>query len=225
MKLLVVEDEEAMAVFLRRGLTEQGFVVDLARDADEADEAVSTSQYDAIILDGMIPGGDGFDLCRAWRAAGVGAPILFLTARDGVGERVRGLELGGDDYLVKPFAFSELVARVRALLRRRLRDPEAPLIEIGELILNPARRRVTLQGNPVTLSQREYQLLEHLARASGSVVTRTELWEHVWESHAVPDSNVIDVYIRHLRDKLGRELIQTVRGVGYILEPPASAGG
>lgn len=224
MKLLIVEDEAPMAAFLRRGLTEQGFAVDIAANADSADEAVAVSEYDLIVLDVMLPGIDGFSLCRRWRGAGLKSPVLFLTARDQVEDRVRGLELGGDDYLVKPFAFAELVARVRALLRRRHQDPVASEIRVGALELDTNRRRVTLDGALLPLTLREYQLLEYLARSAGTVVTRTALWEHVWESNAVPDSNVIDVYVRHLRDKLGRDrhLIQTVRGVGYLLEAPGA---
>jgi DNA-binding response OmpR family regulator len=225
MKILVVEDEAPMAAFLRRGLTELGFAVDLASDARSADEAAAVSEYDLIVLDVMLPGGDGFSLCRRWRESGLRSPVLFLTARDQVDDRVRGLELGGDDYLVKPFAFAELVARVRALLRRGLAAPVPTEIRVGPLRLDSSRRRVILNGAPLPLTLREYQLLEHLARSAGTVVTRTDLWEHVWESCSVPDSNVIDVYVRQLRAKLGdhRNLIQTVRGAGYMLEVPGGA--
>ena len=222
MKLLVVDDEPAALSFLRRGLSEEGFAVDVASDAHEAERAVALNRYDAIILDIMLPGGDGFDLCRRWRAAGVGTPILFLTARDDVADRVRGLRLGGDDYLVKPFAFAELVARIQALLRRGARA-QVEKITIGDLEIEPTRRRVTRDGRPIALTTREFQVLEYLARRQGEVTSRTELWEQVWETGETPDSNVVDVYIRYLRNKLGRtpDLIRTIRGGGYVLEAAA----
>ncbi len=224
MKILIVEDEAPTASFLRRGLSEEGFAVDVARDAGQADQAVQVYDYDAIVLDVMLPGEDGFSLCRRWRAAGVKTPILFLTARDEVGDRVRGLNLGGDDYLVKPFAFAELMARVRALVRRGQIAPPAPHLCIGDLVLDTNRREASRAGEGIALSMREYQLLEYFARNAGRVITRTELWEHVWDSHSVPDSNVVDVYVGYLRSKLGREIVETVRGVGYCL-PAASAAG
>ena len=219
MKLLIVEDEVPTAAFLRRGFSEEGFAVDVAADAASADEAASVNEYDAIVLDVMLPGGDGFSLCRRWREQGITTPILFLTARDEVADRVHGLELGADDYLIKPFAFAELLARVRVLLRRGQTAPTAPELRVADVVIDTVRRRVMRAGRPVPLTQREYQLLEYLARHAGQSVTRTALWEHVWESSAVPDSNVVDVYVRHLRDKLGREpeIIETVRGVGYAL--------
>jgi len=226
MKLLVVEDEVPTAAFLRRGFSEEGFAVDVEVDAERADEAVSVNEYDAIVLDVMLPRGDGFSLCRRWREQGLTTPILFLTARDEIADRVQGLNLGADDYLVKPFAFAELLARVRALLRRG-RTPTAPdELRVADVVVDTVRRRVTRGGRPVPLTQREYQILEYLARHAGQSVTRTALWEHVWESGSVPDSNVVDVYIRHLRDRLGRtpEIIETVRGVGYAIGT-GDAGG
>jgi DNA-binding response OmpR family regulator len=223
-KLLVVEDEAPTAAFLRRGLSEEGYTVDVAVDAAGANQAVHVNAYDLVLLDVMLPGGDGLSLCRRWRAEGVTTPILFLTARDDVPDRVRGLEAGGDDYLVKPFAFAELLARVRALLRRRHAPPASAELRIGDLVIDTARRRVVRGGAEIALTTREYQLLEHLARNSGRVVTRTALWEQVWESGAEPDSNVVDVYVRYLRNKLGRDpdLIRTVRGGGYVLEAARS---
>ena len=225
MKILVVEDEAPTAAFLKRGLGEEGFAVDVARDAAEATEAVGAYDYDAILLDVMLPGSDGFSLCRRWREGGVTAPILFLTARDDVPDRVRGLDAGGDDYLVKPFAFAELLARVRALLRRPRAGALPPEITIGDLVIDTNRRHVARGGRTVALTTREYQLLEVLARNAGKVVTRTALWEHVWETGSEPDSNVVDVYVRYLRNKLGRQpdLIRTVRGGGYVLEVPTAA--
>lgn len=229
MKLLVVEDEEPTAAFLRRGLTEEGFAVDVASDAGSADERVAEADYDLILLDVMLPGADGFTLCKRWRADGITTPILFLTARDDVADRIRGLDRGGDDYLAKPFAFGELLARVRALLRRPRAMTGAPELRAGDLVLDTARRRATRGGRAIELTTREYQLLEHLVRNAGKVVSRTALWEHVWETGGEPDSNVVDVYVRYLRNKLGREpdLIRTVRGGGYILEgaPASGAGG
>lgn len=224
MKLLIVDDEAPTVASLRRGLSEEGFAVDVASDARSADELVSVNDYDAIILDVMLPGGDGCELCRRWRAAGLTAPVLFLTARDDVEDRIRGLNLGGDDYLCKPFAFKELLARLRAVLRRP-RAVRSPQIRWGDVVMDATRRRVTRSGEVIPLSLREYQLLEYLASHAGEVVTRTALWEHVWQSDVVPDSNVVDVYVRYLRNKLGRDrdIIQTVRGMGYLLreaEPP-----
>lgn len=220
MKLLVVEDEAATSAFLRRGLTEEGFAVDVVRDGALADEAVAVGEYDAILLDVMLPHVDGFSLCRRWRQQGLRTPVLFLTARDDVGDRVQGLNLGGDDYLVKPFAFEELLARVHALLRR---GPQTspPVLQVGSLVIDPTRRTVSREGRLIPLTLREYQLLEYLARNAGRIISRAALWEHVWESNSVPDSNVVDVYVRYLRNKLGRdqELIHTVRGAGYLLEP------
>jgi DNA-binding response OmpR family regulator len=224
-KILVVEDEKPTATALKRGLGEEGFAVDVAADARAAQEAVAVNEYDAIILDVRLPGGHGFALCRQWREDGVTTPIIFLTACDDVADRVRGLDLGGDDYLVKPFAFEELLARVRALVRRGPAAQPSPELRVADLVIDTARRRVTRGSRIVPLTAREYQILEFLARHAGRVVTRTALWEHVWESDAVPDSNVVDVYVRYLRNKLQRDpdLIRTVRGGGYVLEAPDPA--
>lgn len=226
MKLLVVEDEVPTAAYLRRGLSEEGFAVDVATDVEQAQKSVGVYQYDAILLDVMLPGGDGFALCKRWRDEGITTPILFLTARDDISDRVQGLDLGGDDYLVKPFAFEELLARVRALLRRYTATAGTAILEFGDLAINTARRRVTRGGQVVPLTAREYQLLEYFAYHAGRVVTRTALWEHVWDSDMEPDSNVVDVYVRYLRNKIGRETIETVRGMGYVLPVhPTGAGG
>jgi len=222
MKVLVVEDEAPSAAALKRGLDEEGFAVDLASDAPAAEEAVAAYDYDVIVLDVRLPHGDGFALCRRWREAGLTTPIIFLTACDDVADRVRGLDLGGDDYLVKPFAFDEFLARVRALVRRGPASHPSPVIRVGDLSIDTGRRRITRADRILPLTAREYQILEFLARNAGKVVTRTDLWEHVWASDTVPDSNVVDVYVRYLRNKLGRspDLIRTVRGGGYVLEPP-----
>jgi DNA-binding response OmpR family regulator len=222
MKLLVVEDEAPTISYLRRGLSEEGFAVDVAMDVDEARSSTAIFDYDAILLDVMLPGGSGFDLCKEWRNQGVTTPIIFLTARDEVTDRVHGLDLGGDDYLVKPFAFEELLARVRALLRRGHSLPAGATFQLYDMVMDGSRRRVTRGGRIVPLTAREYQRLEYMAHHVGQVVTRTALWEHVWESGTEPDSNVVEVYVRYLRNKLGRgpDLIETVRGVGYVLREP-----
>lgn len=222
MRLLVVEDEAATVSFLRRGLAEEGYTVDVARDADSADAAMAAQAYDLVLLDVMLPGADGFSLCKRWREAGYAMPILFLTARDEVRDRVRGLNLGGDDYLPKPFAFAELLARVQSLLRRGAAVAR-PTLRVGDLVVDAARRQARRGGVEIPLTAREYRLLEYLAQHAGRVVSRTDLWEHVWESHSEPESNVVDVYVRYLRNKLGRspDLIKTVRGGGYVLEASA----
>lgn len=231
MTVLVVEDEAPTVAFLRRGLEEEGFAVDAATTAADARIAVASGTYELIILDAMLPDGDGFALCRDWRAAGVATPILFLTARDEVRDRVRGLTLGGDDYLVKPFAFAELLARVQALRRRGGGAGDGAgwrTLRVGDLTLDLGRRSAQRRGVAIELTTREFQLLEYLARRSGRVVSRGELWDEVWGGGDEPDSNVVDVYIRYLRNKLGRDpdLIRTIRGGGYVLEggaPPAPA--
>lgn len=221
MKLLVVEDEENTARFLYRGLSEEGFVVDVLHDGNEADLAVFDQDYDAILLDVMLPGCNGLDLCRQWRARGLATPILLVTARDSLQDRVEGLNLGADDYLVKPFAFEELLARLRARLRRSAEPPAPPTLEVGPIQLDPSAHRVRVEGKEVELTSREYLLLESLARRAGQTLTRTQLWEEAWETGAEPNSNVVDVYIGYLRNKLGpaRHHLQTVRGLGYRLCP------
>lgn len=218
MKLLVVEDEVRGAAFLQRGLVEEGYAVDIARDAPSAEEAVALQSYDLIVLDVMLPGKDGFTLCQQWRRAGVTSPILFLTARDATADLVAGLDQGGDDYLVKPFAFEVLLARIRALLRRTLSARTPPVLVFEELEIDTNTRAVQRAGVPVTLTTREYQLLEYLAFQPERTISRTQLWEHIWETGSEPDSNVVDVYIGYLRQKLGRERIETVRGQGYRLK-------
>lgn len=219
MKILVVEDEPPMASFLRRGLTEEGYAVDVAATADEADRCVTLSSYDAIVLDVMIPGGNGFELCKRWRARGHAAPVLFVTARDAVRDRVQGLDAGGDDYLPKPFAFDELLARLRALIRRAKGSPLPGRIEHGSLLIDTQARKVYRNGKEIYLTHREYQILTHLAEQPGRVVTRVEIWDRLWATGTEPDSNAVDVHVRSLRNKLGRDpdLIETVRGAGYRL--------
>ncbi|MBI3491389.1 MAG: response regulator transcription factor [Acidobacteria bacterium] len=220
MRLLVVEDEPKLARFIQHGLTEESFTVDVARDGEEAVERATRTSYDLVILDLMLPRMDGFAVCRALRSAGCETPILMLSARGVVQDRVKALELGADDYLTKPFVFSELSARVRALLRRR--QPTALLtLTVGSLTLDPITRVVKRGDRRVDLTQKEFALLEYLLRHSGQVVTRTMIAEHVWGFNWDRLTNVIDVYVNHLRRKIeGADeprLIYAVRGAGYII--------
>lgn len=220
MRLLVVEDEPKLARFIQRGLTEESFAVDVARDGEEALERAARTAYDLVILDLMLPRMDGFAVCRALRAQGSDTPILILSARGVVKDRVKGLDLGADDYLTKPFAFSELTARVRSLLRRR--QPAALLtLSVGDLTLDPMTRSVKRGARRVDLTQKEFALLEHLMRQAGQVVSRTMIAEHVWGFNWDRMTNVIDVYVNRLRQKLEGpdepRLIHAVRGAGYTI--------
>lgn len=218
MRLLIVEDETKMAGLLKRGLEEEGHVADVAQTGVDAVWLATEIAYDAIVLDVMLPDFDGFEVCRRLRAAGRWHPILMLTARDSVADRVAGLDVGADDYLTKPFSFSELFARLRALGRRGTRERPAP-VQVGDLCLDPAGRRVTRGGIEVELTSKEFSLLEFFMRHPGDVLTRTQLIEHVWDFAYDGASNVVDVYVRYLRLKVdrpfGRDSIQTVRGSGY----------
>jgi heavy metal response regulator len=220
-RILVVEDEARVRSFVRRGFAEAGMAVDVAADGDEALERALSTDYDAIVLDLGLPGRDGLEVLRELRARGCAAPVLILTARDAVEDRVRGLDGGADDYLVKPFAFAELLARVRALLRRG--TPQTRVIRVGDLRIDVAARKAERAGRPLDLTAKEFALLEYLARHAGEVVTRTMIAEHVWSLDFDTFSNVIDVYIRYLRRKIDdpfeTKLIQTRRGVGYVLQP------
>lgn len=215
-KLLLVEDEGPLSEFMTLGLTDEGFVVEHAATGTQAEELVTTGSYDLIVLDVMLPGKDGFALCEGWRRRGITVPILFVTARDAVAQRVRGLQLGGDDYLIKPFAFEELVTRIRTLLRRAS-GARTFVRLVGGAELHLERQRVLWESGEVSLTLREWQVLECLALAGERIVSRNTLWARVWESSATPDSNTIDVYIRRLREKIGTEAIETVRGTGYRL--------
>ena len=224
MRLLVVEDQRPMARHLSQALTEESFAVDLAHDGVSALELAQTYDYDAIVLDVMLPGLDGLEVCRRLRACGRGMAILIVSARDMVEDRVRGLDAGADDYLVKPFAIAELVARLRALGRRTER--RVPVLSAGDLELDPAARAVRRAGRDVSLTQKEYALLEYLMQHRGMVATRSMIAEHVWDYTFDQASNVVDVHVKHLRDKIdapGRpSFIQAVRGVGYVLSDPCA---
>jgi two-component system OmpR family response regulator len=216
MRVLVVEDEERMASVIRRSLAKEGLAADVAGRGEDALWMARSIDYDAIVLDLMLPGMSGFETCRRLRESGVWAPVLILTARDAVADRVEGLDSGADDYLSKPFALAELHARLRALARRG--RPERPvLLTIGDLTLDPARRTVRRGEDDVDLSAKEFAVLETLMRRPGEVLSRLELIEHAWDIAYESRSNVVDVYVRRLRDKVGRDRIETVRGSGYRL--------
>jgi len=220
MRVLVVEDYDPLRKSLRQGLQEAGFAVDASSDGEEGLWYAQSNEYDVIVLDIMLPKLDGLTILTRLRQAGSRAPILLLTARDGIEDRVSGLNLGADDYLVKPFAFEELLARVRALSRRKY-DRADPVVRVGDLELNTATRSVRRGDQIVELTAREYALLEFLALRAGEVVSRTDIWEHLYEFHSAAASNVVDVYIGYLRKKLERpnlpKLIHTRRGQGYVL--------
>jgi two-component system, OmpR family, response regulator len=222
MRALVVEDELKMAVLLRRGLAEEGYAADVARTGEEALDMARAAPYDAIVLDVMLPELGGLEVCRELRASGVWTPILMLTARDGVEDRVAGLDAGADDYLTKPFSFAELLARLRALARRG--QAERPtVLAAGSLRLDPATRRVWRGEVGIELSAKEFALLETFLRRPGQVLSRLDLLNHVWDAGYTSRSNVVDVYVGYLRAKIdrpfGRHSIETVRGAGYRLRP------
>jgi two-component system OmpR family response regulator len=220
MRILIVEDQVKMASLLRRGLREEGLAADVARSGDDAIWMARATEYDAIVLDVMLPGADGFEVCRRLREAGTWSPVLMLTARDAVEDRVEGLDAGADDYLTKPFSFAELLARLRALVRRPPLERPTEL-EVGDLRLDPASRRVWRGETEVHLSAKEFALLETFMRRPGEVLSRYHLLEHCWDHGYENRSNVVDVYVRYLREKIdrpfGRTSLETVRGVGYRL--------
>jgi two-component system, OmpR family, response regulator len=227
MRVLVVEDEVKMAGLLKRGLEEEGYAVDVAGTGSDALWLGTENPYDAIVLDVMLPDRDGFEVCRQLRAGGRWAPVLMLTARDAVPDRVAGLDAGADDYLTKPFSFTELFARLRALVRRGAGERPA-VLRAGDLALDPATRRVSRGDTPIELTSKEFALLEYFLRHAGEALTRSRIIEHVWDFAYDGDSNVVDVYVRYLREKIdrpfGRDSIETVRGTGYRLREGAQSG-
>jgi len=220
MKILVVEDQKKTAAFLANGLREAGFRAEIARDGEAGLAAARAGQFDLLIIDIMLPKKDGWTLVKELRDSGVGTPVIFLTARDSVRDRVKGLELGADDYVVKPFAFSELRARIRSLLRRT--PVKSDEIRIQDLEIDTRHHRATRHGVPLNLTPKEFLLLTHLARAGGEVVSRKEIAEHVWDIAFNTDTNVVDVVVRRLRAKVDdpfrKKLVHTIRGVGYVLK-------
>ena len=221
MRILLVEDDPQMARIIRRGLTENAYAVDAVSTGEDALYRAGIGDYDAIVLDILIPPPDGLEVCRRLRADGSDVKILMLTARDAIGDRVGGLDAGADDYLVKPFQFDELLARLRALFRRG-RTTHAPVLTVGALELDTRSHRVRFEGSSVPLTTKEYALLEYLARNAGRIIGRAEIAEHVWDDEFDPFSNLIEVYVNRLRRNIERvshrKLIHTVRGAGYMLE-------
>lgn len=224
MKILIVEDELKTGQYLRQGLTEAGFVADLARDGTDGLHLALQGEYDLVVLDVMLPGLDGWQVLQALRHRGLHMPVLFLTARDQVEDRVKGLELGADDYLVKPFSFAELLARVRTILRRGRGGSEVTTLQVADLELDLLRRRVSRAGRRIDLTAKEFGLLELLMRRQGEVLPRSMIASQVWDMNFDSDTNVIEVAVRRLRLKIDEaheiKLIQTVRGMGYVLELP-----
>lgn len=221
MRILVVEDDKKVAGFIKKGLTEEQYAVDVFYDGEEGAFWAAENDYDVIILDIMLPKKDGISVCRELRAEGVVTPILMLTAKDTVEDKIRGLDVGADDYLGKPFSFGELLARIRALLRRS-QDYKTPSLKIANLELNPATRKVSRAGKEITLTGKEYALLEYFMRNKGRVLSETRIVEHVWDMNYDPETNVVNVYIHHLRNKIDRgfdkKLLHTIRGAGYVMK-------
>jgi two-component system, OmpR family, copper resistance phosphate regulon response regulator CusR len=226
MRILVVEDDRKVASFIRKGLEEEGHAVEVAGDGAEAIERVADgSPWDLVVLDVMLPKRDGFSVLKTLREDGLTAPVLMLTARDAVGDRVTGLDLGADDYLTKPFAFEEFLARVRALLRRGATATPSPVLRLADLSLDPATREVRRGSRRIELTAREYTLLEYFLRSPGRILSRPLLAQHVWGLDFDSESNVVDVYVGYLRRRIEasgeKKLLHTVRGVGYVLKDEA----
>jgi len=221
MRILIVEDDKKVGAFLEKGLKEEQYAVDICRDGEEAMELAVLNPYDAIVLDIMLPKKDGFAVCRDLRQRGLLTPILMLTAKDTVEDKVAGLTEGADDYLTKPFSFEELLARIRALLRRS-QDYKTKVLKVGDLELDPARRQATRSGKKIPLTGKEYALLEYMMRNKGRILTESMIIEHVWDMNYEGTSNIVNVYINYLRKKIDEgapvKLIQTVRGYGYTID-------
>jgi len=225
MRILLIEDDRKAAKLLSKGLREEGFVVDVASTGEEGEEQAAINEYDVIVLDWLLPAKDGIAVCHSLRMRDLSTPILMLTARDSLADRVKGLSTGADDYLTKPFAFAELLARIRALLRRS-RSAQPTVLRIGDLTLDPGSRRVTRAGVSITLTSKEFAILEVLMRSAGDIVSRTRLVERVWDEASEVLDNLVDVHLSHLRKKFDSAerppLIHTIRGFGYRLGPPQS---
>ena len=221
MKILVVEDDKKVGGFLERGLREEQYAVDLCRDGDEAVHLAAINEYDVIILDIMLPKKDGFAVCRELRRQSVLTPILMLTAKDTLEDKISGLSEGADDYLTKPFSFEELLARIRALMRRD-KDYKTGILSAGDLRLDPTRRAVKRGDTTIELTGKEYALLEYILRNKGRIVTQTQILEHVWDRDYAGTSNIVNVYLNRLREKIDKDyehkLIKTVRGIGFTIE-------
>ncbi len=228
MRVLIVEDEVKMASLIRRGLRDEGLSADVVTKGEDALWMAESTEYDAIVLDVMLPGIDGFETCRGLRDAGVWVPVLMLTARDAIEDRVAGLDGGADDYLTKPFSFAELLARLRAIARREV-APRPTVLTVGTLSLDPARRQVWRGEEEIALSSKEFAILESFMRRPGEVMSRFQLLEHAWDYEYENRSNVVDVYVRYLREKIDRPFgmhsIETVRGAGYRLRQETTGNG
>jgi two-component system, OmpR family, copper resistance phosphate regulon response regulator CusR len=222
MRILVIEDEEKIASFIKRGLKEEGYAVDVSKDGEDGHFLATTNEYDLMILDLMIPKIDGLSLCKKLREGRVGTPVIMLTAKDDVKSKVAGLDAGADDYVTKPFAFEELLARVRALLRKKTDGQTSTKLQVADVTLDLLNHKVERAGKEIQLTAKEYSLLEYLMRNANQIVTRTMISEHVWDIHFDVSTNVIDVYINYLRSKIDggfkKKLIHTVRGRGYMLK-------
>lgn len=223
MRILIVDDDRRLVGIIRRGMLEEGYAADVAYDGEEGEYLAEVNPYDLIILDIMMPRKDGVQVCQNLRARGINTPILMLTAKDAVEDRVRGLDAGADDYLVKPFAFNELAARIRALLRREAKT-KSPELRVGDLVLNTVTRQLCRGDREIELTTKEYAILEYFMRHPNAVITRTMIEEHAWDYDFDSFSNLVDVYIRRIRRKIDNDgeesLIQTVRGAGYRLRIP-----
>ncbi len=221
MRILVVEDDAKIASFVVNGLKQSGFAVDRCADGEEGHLLATTTSYDAAIVDVMLPKLDGLTLVQKLRKGGVRVPVIILSAKASVDDRVKGLQAGGDDYLTKPFAFSELLARVQALIRRATNAAEPTRLTVGDLQLDLLTREVTRAGEKIDLQAREFALLEYLMRHAGRAVTKTMILEHIWDYSFDPQTNVVDVLVHRLRHKIdkGKQLLHTIRGVGYVLKP------